>query len=214
MTEKTNFSRHERRSQQTQKLLIKTTLGLILEKGYDVVTIQDITDRADLGRGTFYIHFKGKEDVVWAAVQEILNELIQELHKRFDRRIPQDRYLALCSVFRHATNNKDLYRAVLGAQGSAKLFGRMQDLVAKALFYDIKNTSSLRLREPNIDQEVLAQMLTGSLTRILIWWLEIPNQYSAEQMAEDTYKIFYRRNPPIIKEGPTLSLNDDENENQ
>ena len=58
------LSRHERRRLQTRRLLMQTTLQLVLEKGFGGVSIQDITDRADLGRGTFYIHFKDKDEVV------------------------------------------------------------------------------------------------------------------------------------------------------
>ncbi|MCJ7529956.1 MAG: TetR/AcrR family transcriptional regulator, partial [Anaerolineales bacterium] len=58
-----SHTRHERRRLQTRKLLIQTTLQLVLEKGYDAISIQDITERADLGRGTFYLHFKDKEEV-------------------------------------------------------------------------------------------------------------------------------------------------------
>ena len=62
-------NRFERRKQRTRDQLKQAAIGLILEKGYDAVQVQDITDRADLGRGTFYIHFADKEDVVWRAVR-------------------------------------------------------------------------------------------------------------------------------------------------
>jgi len=78
-------SRHERRRLQTRQRLIQTALQLVLEKGYNAISIQDITDRADLGRGTFYIHFKDKEDVVWAAFRDLYQALEQEAHQRRDR---------------------------------------------------------------------------------------------------------------------------------
>ncbi len=58
-------SRHARRRAQTRNLLVQSALALVLERGYEATTIQDITERADLGRGTFYIHFKDKEEAVW-----------------------------------------------------------------------------------------------------------------------------------------------------
>src|SRR5512137_1474289 len=81
-------SRHERRRQQTRKLLTQTAVQLVLEKGYDAISIQDITDRADLGRGTFYIHFKDKEEVVWSAIQNLILELEQEAHQLYKDGIP------------------------------------------------------------------------------------------------------------------------------
>ena len=189
-------SRHERRRQQTRKQLIETTLKLVLEKGYDAITIQDITDRADLGRGTFYIHFKDKAEVVWAGIQDMLREMEQEAHRQFDRGMAQVEYYALRNIFRHAQANRDLYRVVFGGQGSALLAGRVQDLLAKILLHDILRAPPGEKREFNIPPDMLAQMLTGLITRILYWWLESPKKYSAEEMASFTYEVLYRRRPP------------------
>jgi AcrR family transcriptional regulator len=196
MTHPSTPSRHERRRRQTRKQLIETTLMLVLEKGYDSITIQDITDRADLGRGTFYIHFKDKADVVWTAIQDMMREMEQEAHREFDPAMPQVEYYALRNIFRHAQNNRDLYRVVFGGQGSAMLAGRVQDLMAGILLYDIRRAPGPRNSEFHIPDEMLAQMLTGLITRLIFWWLETPNKYSAEQMAALTYKMLYRRQPP------------------
>ena len=169
-------SRHERRRRQTRKQLIETTLALVLEKGYDTITIQDITDRADLGRGTFYIHFKDKADVVWAAIQDMMREMEQEGHREFDPGMPQVEYYALRTIFRHARNNRDLYRVVFGGQGSAMLADRVQDLLAKILLHDILRAPGGTRHEFDIPPEMLAQMLTGLITRVLYWWLEFPEK--------------------------------------
>ena len=51
----------DRRVQRTRKLLQDALMALILEKGYEAVTIQDIIDRANVGRSTFYAHFLDKQ---------------------------------------------------------------------------------------------------------------------------------------------------------
>jgi hypothetical protein len=105
-------------------------------------------------------------------------------------------YYALRNIFRHAQANRDLYRVVFGRLGSAMLAGRVQDSMAKILLYDIQRAPSAGRREFGIPEEMLAQMLTGLITRLLSWWLETPSQYSAEQMAAFAYKMLYRRQPP------------------
>ena len=195
MTEK-SISRHERRREQTRKLLIETTLALILEKGYDAITVQDITARADVGRGTFYIYFKDKTEVFWAAIHSTMCELEQEAHK-LDRTAPQVEYLALKNIFMHAEKNRNLYRAALGYQGSAELAGRIYDLMAKMLLEDIKLGSGQNAAGFHIPEEALAQMLTGLLTRLISWWLESPGSYSAEEMACMVYEMIYRKKPVI-----------------
>lgn len=189
-------SRHERRRLQTRNLLIQTTLQLVLEKGYEAISIQDITDRADLGRGTFYIHFKDKEEVVWTAVRDLFQELEQAAHKQLDRRMPQVEYYGLLSIFSHAEKNRDLYRVTFGGRGAAMLTARVQDLMAEAFLYDIRNAPARPDINFNLPEEIRAQLLTGVVSRLLFWWLETPNNYSAEQMAAMTYKALYRKQPP------------------
>jgi AcrR family transcriptional regulator len=189
-------SRHERRRLHTRRLLIQTALQLVLEKGYDVISIQDITDRADLGRGTFYIHFKDKEDVLWAAFQDLFTELEQEAHKTLDRHMPQVEYYGLLNIFCHAEKNRDLYRVMFGRQGSSRLTARAQDFLANAFLYDIRNAPTPPEIDFNLPEEIEAQMLTGVISRLLFWWLETANSFSVEQMAEMTYELLYRKPPP------------------
>jgi AcrR family transcriptional regulator len=194
--DKPPLNRHERRRLQTRNLLIQAALQLVLDKGYDAISIQDITDRADLGRGTFYIHFKHKEDVFWTAFREIIQELEQAAHKELDRRMPQVEYYGLLNIYRHAAKNCDLYRVMLGRLGSAILTSRAQDLLAELFLRDIRSAPEPPEIDFNLPQEIEAQMLTGMITRLLFWWLETPNDYSAEQMASITYKALYRKRPP------------------
>lgn len=189
-------SRHERRRMQTRKLLIQSTLQLVLEKGYDAISIQDITDRADLGRGTFYIHFKDKEEVIWTAFRDLFQELEQEAHEKLDRRLPQVEYYGLLNIFSHATENRDLYRVMFGRQGSAELASRAQDFLANAILTDIRDASEPPEINFDLPEEIEAQFLTGVISRLLSWWLDTPTDYSAEQMAAMTYMALYRKKPP------------------
>jgi AcrR family transcriptional regulator len=190
------LSRHERRRLQTRALLIQTTLQLVLEKGYEAITIQDITDRADLGRGTFYIHFKDKEEVVWTAFKDLFKDLEQEAHQRLDRRTPQVEYYGLLNIFQHAEKNRDLYRVMVGGKGSAMLTTRVQDFLAEVFLYDIRNAPQPPEVNFNIPEEIEAQILVGVITRLIFWWLETPNDYTPEQMAAMSYQALYRKQPP------------------
>lgn len=191
-------SRHERRRLQTRNLLIQSTLQLVLEKGYESITIQDITDRADLGRGTFYLHFKDKEDVIWTAFRELFQELEQEAHRQLDRNLPQVEYYGLLNIFRHADINRDLYRVIFGGRGSAMLTARVQDFLANVFLYDIRNAPPPSEINFNLPEEFEAQLLTGVISRTLYWWLETPSGYTAEQMAAMTYMALYRKQPPRL----------------
>ncbi len=189
------LSRHERRRLATRKRLIETTLQLVLEKGYEAISIQDITGRADLGRGTLYIHFKDKEEVVWTAFRDLFHELEREAHKQLDPRRPQAEYYGLLNIFQHVDKNRDLYRVMFGRHGSALLTARVQDFLAQAFVYDIRNAPPPDVNF-NLPEEFEAQVLTGVISRLLFWWLETRINYTAEQMATMTYEALYRKHPP------------------
>jgi AcrR family transcriptional regulator len=193
----TQPSRHERRRLQTRKLLVQSTLDLVLEKGFEAITIQNITDRADLGRGTFYIHFKDKEDIVWQAFRDLFQDFEKEAHQQIDRYTPQAPYYGILNIFRHAEKNRDLYRVMFGGQGSVVLTGRAQDFLVTVFLYDIHNAPVSPESDFNLPEEFEAQMLTGIFSRLISWWLEKPNNYSAEEMAGMLYMALYRKEPPV-----------------
>lgn len=192
------LTRHQRRRLETRRQLLDTTLQLILERGYDAITIQDITDRADLGRGTFYIHFRDKEDAVWAMFADLFAQLEQRAHHDLDRRVDGVAYQGFLNIFTHALENRDLYRVAFGGRGSPQLYTRVNDCLADALRRDI-----LAAPEPegqvnfHLPVEIEVQILAGAIGRLVGWWLETENGYSPQQMADMLYKAIYRLPPPV-----------------
>ncbi len=65
----------DRRSQRTRQLLSTALIEVMLEKRYDEITVQDIIDRANVGRSTFYAHFLDKEDLLVSQVTRVLDAL-------------------------------------------------------------------------------------------------------------------------------------------
>jgi len=65
----------DRRAARTRRALHEALISLILRKGYDAVTIQEIIDEADVGRATFYAHYRGKEDLLRGGFEILRTEL-------------------------------------------------------------------------------------------------------------------------------------------
>ena len=74
-------SRTRRRTRQTRNRLVQAALSVFGEKGVEAATIEDITEKADLGKGTFYRHFKSKEDLIVAMITKSVGQLMQEIRK-------------------------------------------------------------------------------------------------------------------------------------
>lgn len=197
MDNEQELNRHERRRQRTREKLQQAAMGLILEKGYDAMSIQDITDRADLGRGTFYIHFAGKEEIIWSVIQAGFDAEDRAARLALGRVLPpQPEFYAYTRIFRHAHQNRNLYLVMLGSQGSSTLTSRVQDYLAADFEKEMKEWSIYT--EFDAPPLIVAQVITGALVRLIIWWLENDNDYTPEQMAVMLYETLHHQKAPDI----------------
>jgi AcrR family transcriptional regulator len=78
----TKKSRAAQRSEITRQSLLDAAKEMFAEKGIDLTTVDDITERADLGKGTFYYHFNNKDEVVAELIRNIMSELCDAIEKR------------------------------------------------------------------------------------------------------------------------------------
>lgn len=182
------LNRHQKNRARTRKQLEQAVFTLLLKKGYDAITIQDIVDQADLGRGTFYLHFRDKEEAVWSFIENGLRETDLLAHEKVNQDPSAATFkTALNNVFKHVEKNRDLFKVMLGSQGSAAVTLKVQDWLAQDIEKEVR-ANYAPLPVPLVPLTISAQILTGAITRLAIWWLETPNPYSAEEIAELGYK--------------------------
>lgn len=191
------LTRHQKNRMLTHKKLINATVELVIDKGYDSISIQDITDRADLGRGTFYIHFKDKESAVWGAVQYGLEETELQAHSHYSEGIPEQcEYYGYLNIFRHADQHRKLYKVMLGSQGSAAITARVHKHLAEEFENDMESLPEKIYADFLIPKQILSQVLTGAIIQLVVWWLETPNTYSVEQIAALFYESIHHKKAP------------------
>jgi len=78
-TKKSVKNRSQKRAKRTRKKLKDAALNVFIEKSVDSATVEEITEKADLGKGTLYQHFEDKEDIVITLVEEAIEHLIERL---------------------------------------------------------------------------------------------------------------------------------------
>src|SRR5712664_4386450 len=106
----------DRRVARTRRTLHEALIRLIVRKGYDALTVQEIIDEADVGRATFYAHYRGKDDLLRGGFERLRGEL--KAARREARQGERDRPLTFSlAMFEHACAYRDVYRAMLGGQG-------------------------------------------------------------------------------------------------
>jgi AcrR family transcriptional regulator len=78
-TKKSGESRTQKRAKRTRRKLKKAALDIFSEKSIDATTVEDITEKADVGKGTLYQHFEDKDEIVIALVEEAIGHLIERI---------------------------------------------------------------------------------------------------------------------------------------
>jgi len=179
----------DRRVRRTRELLRRALLSLIQEKGYYRITVQDILDRADVGRSTFYAHYQDKDDLLRAGFEDIRAELAAErdaAEKGAGRKV--EFLQPMLVVFQHVGRHRDFWEP-LSRKGGA-------DVVARILRESVSDLVRERFRSQFPDAqgnqtqlEAAMQFVIGACMGLVSWWLEndvIP--YSAEEI----HSIFRR----------------------
>src|SRR5215469_15309647 len=110
----------DRRAARSRHMLHQALLSLIVEKGYDEITVENICDRANVGRSTFYAHFTSKDDLKRRGLEYLRQELIEQQRKASGEADTDVRGLAFAqAMFEHARDHIHLYRALVGSRGGA-----------------------------------------------------------------------------------------------
>ncbi len=162
----------DRRMVRTQTQLRQALHELILEKPYERISVQDILDRANIGRSTFYAHFQDKDDLLLNS----LPEKILNFEENSQVLVP-----SLVPIFTHAQENYRLLRALMGSEGIALTFkvGQKQALHDWLTHITRLQGEGMALDLPPL---VVAHYLTGAFATLLRWWLDEKMPYTPEEM--------------------------------
>jgi AcrR family transcriptional regulator len=187
-------NRFERHKQRTRQLLMHATLELISEKGYEEVSVQDITDRADLGRGTFYLHFKNKEEVLWMILEEYFDRESAVVNERVANvPSPRKEYLSWIAFFENARRHQNIYNLIQNANSAFlrervfKYFVNLHERNLRAGRY----TTSI-----DLPPDFLAAFAGGATLSVLDWWMEDPQRYTAREVAGMFFMAVFHQPPP------------------
>ena len=178
----------DRRVSKTRALLQGALVSMIAEKGYEEVTVQDIIDRANVGRSTFYAHFRDKEDLLRSGLGEFRASLVAQ------RTGSPDRLLGFSlGVFEHAYGHRHVYKAVAGRQSAAIVFRQMQRIFTELVRSDLKAFAPRAVRQAKFDLSV--EYVVGALLATITWWLD----HDARQTPAEIDAMFRQLTIPGIK---------------
>ncbi|KOS62120.1 TetR/AcrR family transcriptional regulator [Lysinibacillus agricola] len=185
----------DRRVVKTRKEIRKALLSLMDEKDFEVITVLDITERANINRGTFYLHYIDKYDLLEKYEQELFEKLehVVLAYLKDDDTMSEflhKRYPTIVHVFHCLQEERELLSILLKTRG---IF-TFQDRVKNAFIYMFRNYTPSKVTEHQFSYPVDFLALFGSATFISViqYWLKSDMKQTPEQLAKMITDIIFK----------------------
>jgi len=179
----------DRRVQRTRKLLCDSLMALILEEGYDEISIQDITNKANLGRATFYLHFKDKDELLAEVIDQFLSDFLENVPQFSQNQWRLDDTKSIAKLFNFAAEHYDLYRILIIGSGGITASRQLHHMVAENVKACMQKEIDEFNAEPVLPLDFIADFSAGMLLATIYWWLDKDLPYSNEEMAVMFQKV-------------------------
>jgi hypothetical protein len=174
-------AKNDRRSQRTRQALSDALVQLIQEKDYGAITINDIIERANVGRSTFYAHFTDKDALLLDQMDRVIEFLSQASPQ--SQEFP---YFPSLGFLQHVGGDHyELYKSLVWGPGMDLITKHLQKSLSQRVEQGLQNSG----KGYGVPLPILANLVAGSFLILLKWWLENKRIYSPEQINEFFLKV-------------------------
>ena len=179
----------DRRVQRTRELLQKALIELISESGYDAIKIQDIVDRANVGRTTFYLHYNSKDELLMNCHEAIVREFhFGPLHPLSrEELLSPEAPPGMTSAYQHLEDGRAQLYSIFQGKDSLLILRRIRDQRAQEIEANL--CAAFAEADSAIPREVLANYLAGAQLALLQWWLEKRRPHTPRNLAQTFHRL-------------------------
>ncbi|MCY9513370.1 TetR/AcrR family transcriptional regulator [Paenibacillus apiarius] len=183
----------DRRVKRTKRKIRRALIELMNEKEFGAITVQDIAERADINRGTFYLHYQDKYDLFERSVDDILEELAKTVgpteneRRNMARNYPEQQVIRLFSHFQH---HSDFYKTMFGDNARTYFHNRFMDMLLKQFSQAFEELKLTPRAVNGINKEIVTHYVLFAHLGVLVNWLEQDTPHSPEYMAKQLESIY------------------------
>jgi AcrR family transcriptional regulator len=171
----------DRRIARTHELLGNALISLIIERGYEAITIKDVTERADVAYVTFFRHYRDLDELLVQRLEASIDALMVKIDAAYQR-APGQMFGAEQGrmIFAHVQENASLYRILLNSRGATHVRKRVQKAMAGTI---LAECPPLLNNPAGLPPEMVANHIAASELAMIEWWLDQDMPYSIDEMA-------------------------------
>lgn len=170
------------------KLKIKNAfVELVNEKGMESLTISDIARKAKINRGTFYLHYVDKIDLLEQLETDVLLDL-EVIFEKYDKGIAEDPieiipYEAILEALKYVRNDFAFVSALMNISGNSKMRERLKQLIRETIQKQISGSENLSFQMGNLPPDYAQEILLSGILSIILLWIKKGTLETPEEIA-------------------------------
>jgi AcrR family transcriptional regulator len=172
------------RVRRTRDALGDALVALMQEKPFDTITVQDVLDRANVSRSTFYTHYSDKDDLLMSDAEEFFEAISMALSAHGDK---SDRVFPVQEFFTHLSDVQPFFKALVKSGKYQENMELARGHFARGIERRLSELPRAQSIPPN-QLPAIAFTHAGALLSLLTWWLDRGMRESAAEMDE----LFHR----------------------
>ncbi len=163
----------DRRVQKTKASLHNALIGLAREKPYPSIVVKEILDRANVGRSTFYTHFRDKDDLLESGIYDVLRSL-QDLPRRSSA--PERLVAFSLPLLRHIDEHRRTAGPRMGREGRATMHAHMEDVLTTVIADQL--ATAMRVSQAETPMDLVARYVASTFVLVLNQWVENDTEWT------------------------------------
>lgn len=169
----------DRRILKTQEALKTAVIELMTEKNFDDITIQDLSDKANVSRGTIYLHYMDKYDLL----DKLIETHINELRDRCEAAAELDFVTGSLIWTEYFESNYSFFSVMLASKGAPFFRSRFLKFLIEEFKDEVNNTKG---KNEGLNKDLVVQFVASSYVGVVEWWFTnerpVTHQVLAEQL--------------------------------
>lgn len=175
------------RNTKTKSLIKDAFTVLMKEKGFQTLTVSDITRKAGINRGTFYLHYVDKYDLLEKLEEDLLDDLTEILLKKYDNHFDNPKeiipYQAILSALYYVKDDFDFIQVLISKNGDMSFINRFKELLQKSMKEGILKTGILNFSRKGLPEDYANEILLSSTASVILLWIKKGGVESPEEIA-------------------------------
>jgi AcrR family transcriptional regulator len=167
----------DRRIKKTRQLIMNIFIDLLSEKGFEKITINDIAERANINRGTVYLHYMDKFDLLDKCFETYIELLLPHCAKSADTNLDVS---AFQSLFEYLEKNFTIYKLLLSNDGFGNFTSRLYAILAQT----VTEVINMKPKNNAFSTDITTHFLTSGFIGVLEWWINNSMPCNVQEITE------------------------------